>query len=190
VIAVKSFSLAVLALLLATSAAAQRRTFTANPSASQITMTLHTTHEVVNGVFHLQSGAITFDPANSTLSGSILVLAGSGTTGNSARDKRMNNSILLVDQHATVAFAPTSYTGTLAPTGDSTLQVTGIFTLLGIPHPITIPILVHLAGSTASAKAHLLIPYVQWGVKDPSFLIWKADKQVTVDLTLTGAVSP
>ena len=39
------------------------------------------------------------------------------------------------------------YAGAIAPSGDSTIQVTGIFTLLGTPHEITIPMLVHLDGA-------------------------------------------
>jgi hypothetical protein len=33
------------------------------------------------------------------------------------------------------------------------------------------------------------VPYVQWGLKDPSFMIWKADKDVAIDLLLTGQIS-
>ena len=70
------------------------------------------------------------------MSGSIVVLAGSGKTGNDSRDKKMNKDILKVDQYTTVSFAPKTYTGTIAPSGDSTIQVSGVFTLLGTPHDI------------------------------------------------------
>jgi polyisoprenoid-binding protein YceI len=119
----------------------------------------------------------------------VVVLAGSGKTGNDSRDKKMNKDILKVEQFATVSFDPKTYTGALAPSGDSNLQVTGIFTLLGTPHEITIPILVHLEGTTATAKAHFVVPYVDWGLKNPSFLIWKADNDVAIDLFLTGRLS-
>jgi polyisoprenoid-binding protein YceI len=119
----------------------------------------------------------------------VVVLAGSGKTGNGSRDKKMNKDILEVEQHATVSFEPKSYAGAIAPSGDSTIQVTGIFTLLGTPHEITIPILVHLEGTTATAKAHFVVPYIQWGLKDPSFLFWKAEKDVAIDLFLTGRLS-
>jgi hypothetical protein len=67
--------------------------------------------------------------------------------------------------------------------------VTGIFTLLGTPHEIAIPILVHLDGATATAKAHFVVPYVQWGLKNPSFMIWKADDDIAIDLSLAGRLS-
>ena len=184
-------SLAVLALtvLLAPVALAQQQTFVANPDASEVKMTLKTTREVVNGTFHIQSGSLEFDRSAAKMSGSVVVLAGSGKTGNGSRDKKMNKDILEVEQHATVSFEPKSYSGAIAPSGDSTIQVTGIFTLLGTPHEITIPILVHLEGTTATAKAHFVVPYIQWGLKDPSFLFWKADKDVAIDLSLTGRLS-
>jgi polyisoprenoid-binding protein YceI len=185
----KSFTVFALALLLAPLALAQQQTFVANPDASEVKMTLKTTHEVVNGTFHIQSGSLEFDRSAAKMSGSVVVLAGSGKTGNGSRDKKMNKDILEVEQHATVSFEPKSYAGAIAPSGDSTIQVTGIFTLLGAPHEITLPILVHLEDTSATAKAHFVIPYIQWGLKDPSFLFWKADKDVAIDLFLTGRLS-
>jgi polyisoprenoid-binding protein YceI len=185
----KSFAVFALAVILAPAALAQHQTFAVNPDASEIKMMLNTTHEVVNGAFHIQSGSIEFDPGAPRMSGSVVVLAGSGKTGNGSRDKKMNKDILKVEQYATVSFEPKTYAGAIALSGDSTIQVTGIFTLLGTPHEITIPILVHLDGSTATAKAHFVVPYVQWGLKNPSFLVWKADNDVAIDLFLAGRLS-
>ncbi|WP_158823511.1 YceI family protein [Granulicella sp. S156] len=182
----KSFAVVALALTLAPAALAQHQTFVVSPDASEVKMTLKTTHEIVNGTFHIQSGSIEFDRSTPKMSGSVVVLAGSGKTGNGSRDKKMYNDILKVEQHATVSFEPKSYAGTIATSGDSTIQVAGTFTLLGTPHEITIPILVHLEGTTATARTHFVVPYVQWGLKNPSFLIWKADNDVAIDLFLTG----
>ena len=185
----KSFTVFALVAVLAPAALAQHQTFAVNPDASQIKMTLNTTHEVVNGTFHVQSGWIEFDRGAPRISGSVVVFAGSCKTGNDSRDNKMNKDILRVEQYATVSFEPKAYAGAIAPSGDSTIQVTGIFTLLGTPHEITIPILVHLEGTTATAKAHFVVPYVQWGLKNPSFLIWKADNDVAIDLFLAGRLS-
>ena len=185
----KSFAVLALAVILAPAALAQHQTFAVDPDASEIKMTLNTTHEVVNGTFHIQTGSIEFDRSNPKMSGSVVVLAGSGKTGNGSRDKKMNKEILQVEQHATVSFEPKSYSGVIAPSGDSSLRVTGIFTLLGTPHEITIPILVHLEGPTATAKADFVVPYIQWGLKDPSFMFWKADKDVAIELFLAGRLS-
>ena len=185
----KSFAVLALAAILAPTALAQHQTFVVNPDASEVKMTLKTTHELVNGAFHIQSGSVEFDRSTPKMSGSVVVLAGSGKTGNGSRDKRMNKEILRVEQYATVSFEPKSYAGVIDPSGDSTIQVTGIFTLLGTPHEITIPMLVHLEGTTATAKAQFTLPYIQWGLKDPSFLFWKAEHEVAMNLLLTGRLS-
>lgn len=178
-----------LAVTLAPAALAQHQTFTVNPDASEVRMTLNTTHEVVHGVFHVQSGSIEFNRSAPKMSGSVVVLAGSGKTGNDSRDRKMYKDTLLVEQYATVSFAPKTYTGVIAPSGDSAIQVTGVFTLLGTPHEITISMRVHIDGADAIARAHFVVPYVQWGLKNPSFLVWKADNDVAIDLDLVGAIS-
>jgi polyisoprenoid-binding protein YceI len=178
-----------LAVLFASAALAQQETFVVNPAASEVKMTLNTTHEIVNGAFRVQSGSIEFGRGNPRMSGSVVVIAGSGKTGNDSRDKKMNEDVLKVERYATVSFEPKTYTGAIAPSGDSNIQVTGTLTLLGTPHEITVPMLVHFDGASATAKGHFMVPYVQWGLKNPSFLIWKAEHDVAIDLNLAGTVS-
>ena len=185
----KSFAAFALALSLTPAALAQHQTFAVDPDASEVKVTLKTTHELVNGTFHIQSGSIGFDRSTREMSGSVIVLAGSGQTGNGSRDKKMDKDVLRVEQYATVLFVPKSHTGTIAPSGDSILGVSGVFTLLGTPHEITIPMVVQLEGTAATAKADFVIPYVQWGLKNPSFLIWKADNDVAIHLFLRGRLS-
>jgi polyisoprenoid-binding protein YceI len=185
----KSFAVFTLAIILTPAAFAQHQTFVVNPDASEVKMTLKTTHEIVNGDFHVQSGSVEFDNGTPKMSGLIAVAAGSGKTGNNSRDKKMNKDILKVEQYATVSFQPRTYAGIVAPSGDSTIQVTGTFTLLGTPHEITVPMQVHLDGASASARGHFMVPYVQWGLKNPSFLIWKAENDVAIDLNLVGTIS-
>ena len=185
----KSLAIVALALLFAPAALAQHQTFTVNPDASEVKMKLNTTHEVVNGTFHIQSGSINFERTACRISGTVIVAAGSGKTGNDSRDKKMNKDILKVDQFTTVSFAPKTCNGTIAASGDSTIQVSGVFTLLGTAHDLTIPMQIHIDGSKATAKAQFVVPYVEWGLKNPSFLIWKAENDVAIDLNLVGAIS-
>jgi polyisoprenoid-binding protein YceI len=185
----KVFATVVVSVVFAQTALAQHQTFSINPDTSEVRMALKTNHEIVNGTFHVQSGSIEFDRSASKMSGNVLVVAGSGKTGNDSRDKKMNKEILKVDQYATVSFAPKTYAGAIAPSGDSTIQVSGVLTLLNTPHDITIPMQVRLEGAAGTAKAHFVVPYVQWGLKNPSFMIWKADNDVAIDLNLIGQVS-
>jgi len=187
----KSFSaiLLIAAVSLAPAAFAQHQTFTVNPNSSQIAFSLAGTGHHVQGTFHVQSGAIDFDPKASTISGSIVVSAASGNSGDKGRDKKMDGDVLEIQRFADISFSPKSYQGSLSPTGDSTLQVSGVFTLHGSPHDITVPMQIHIDGSNLTAKGHFTVPYVQWGLKDPSVFILKVAKEVDIDLALQGSLS-
>lgn len=78
---------------------------------------------------------------------------------------------------AEISFAPKSYQGTIAPSGDSTIQVTGVLTLHGAPHDLTLPMQLHIDGASLTAKGHLTVPYVQWGLKDPSIFVLKVARR-------------
>jgi polyisoprenoid-binding protein YceI len=183
-----SFLLA-LPLLIASNAVAQHQTFTATPEASDVQFTLGGSDHTTHGTFHVKDGVIDFDRGASTISGTIDVAAGSGNSGNQSRDKKMTNAVLDATHFADVSFVPHSYQGTIAPSGDSMIQVSGTFTLHGTPHEITVPVQLHTDGSNCTVKTHFTVPYVQWGLKDPSVLIFKVSKEVDIDLTLVGHLS-
>ena len=179
----------VLALSLAQAAFAQRQTFTVNPDASQVGFGLNATGHRVQGTFHVQSGSIQFDAAAHTISGSIVVAASSGNSGDAGRDKKMNSEVLNSAQFAQISFEPKSFQGALAPAGDSSLQVAGVFTLHGTPHDLTLPMQIHIDHGTMTAKGQFQVPFVQWGLKDPSIFVLKVAKQVDIDLNLSGTVA-
>jgi polyisoprenoid-binding protein YceI len=178
----------ILSVALAPMAFAQHQTFTVNPDASKVAFALGGNTHHVEGTFHVQSGSIDFD--SSTISGSVVVAAGSGNSGDQSRDKKMNSDVLDVAHYADVSFVPKSYQGTIAASGDSTIQVIGVFTLHGTPHDLTVPMQIRIEGTALSAKTHFTVPYVQWGLKDPSIFILKVAKVVDIDLTLAGSLSP
>jgi polyisoprenoid-binding protein YceI len=184
----KSLFLA-LPLFFASLALAQHQTFTVNPDASKVAFSLGGNTHHVDGSFHVQSGSIDFDRSAQTISGSVVVAAGSGNSGDQGRDKKMNSDVLDVSHFADVSFVPKSYQGSIAPTGDSTIQVAGVFTLHGSPHDLTVPMQIHIDGTALTAKTHFTVPYVQWGLKDPSIFILKVAKVVDIDLALAGSLS-
>ena len=177
-------------LLFAGAALAQHQTFTVDPNASQVAFALGGNGHHVNGTFHVQSGSVDFDRTAHTISGSIVVAAGSGNSGEVSRDKKMNKDVLDVEKYSEITFAPQKLDGTIAATGDSTIQVSGTFTLHGTPHDITVPMQIHIDAGALTAKTHFVVPYVKWGLKDPSVFILKVAKEVDIDLTLVGKVTP
>ncbi len=175
--------------LFAASAFAQHQTMTVTPGASEVKFALKGTGHETHGGFHVDKGVVHFDRSAPKIDGLIVVAAGSGDTGSEGRDKKMKAEVLDVPHFAEITFVPTGYQGTIAPTGDSTIQVTGTFTLHGTPHEITVPMQLHIDGATCTAKTHFVVPYVKWGLKDPSVFILKVAKEVDVDLTLVGVLS-
>ena len=181
--------LVALLLFFASSALAQHQTFAVSPETSDVSFTLGGSGHETHGTFHVRSGSIHFDPTNQKLSGSVVVAAGSGKTGNDSRDKKMTNEVPDAPHSADVSFVPQSYQGTIATAGDSTIQVTGTFTLHGTPHDLTAPMQIHIDAANCTAKTHFIVPYVEWGLKDPSVFILKVAKEVDVNLTLVGKLS-
>ncbi len=171
-------------------ALAQHQDFTVNPNSSQVAFSLGGNAHHVDGTFHVQSGTVSFDRTARTISGSIVVAAGSGNSGDQSRDKKMNTDVLEVARYAEISFVPKSFQGAVAATGDSTIQVTGVFTLHGTPHDLTVPMQIHIDGATLTAKTRFTVPYVKWGLKDPSIFILKVAKEVDIDLTLAGSLFP
>jgi polyisoprenoid-binding protein YceI len=155
---------------------------------SEVHFTLTDTLHTVHGTFHIQQGDITFDPATGHANGSIVVDALSGKSGNPVRDHRMAKEELKAPDYKTVAFAPTRFTGTFNPTGDSTLQVHGLFTLLGTPHEIDVPMQLQVSGDQIHAVGSFAVPYIQWGLKDPSTFMIHVEKEVHVELDLSGTL--
>lgn len=176
-------------LLCAASASGQHQNFNVSLESSEVRFTLGGSAHETHGTFHVQSGSIDFDRSSPKMSGNIVVAAGSGKTGNDSRDKKMTNEVLEASRFTAVTFSPHTYQGTVAPHGDSTLQVTGIFTLHGTPHELTVPMQIHIEGTHCTARTHFAVPYVKWGLKDPSVFILKVAKEADVDLTLVGDLS-
>jgi polyisoprenoid-binding protein YceI len=168
-------------------AMAQQTSFHIDPAQSKVQFSLGGFHEV-NGFFQIGSGDIQFDRKTGAMSGLISVQAGSGNSGNSARDKKMKNDELHAGKFPAITFAPTQFTGMLKDAGESTIQVHGTFTLIGKSHPIVVPMTVTIHGNQCVAKGSFVVPYVEWGMKDPTMMFMKEAKDVKIDLTFQGTL--
>jgi polyisoprenoid-binding protein YceI len=139
---------------------------------------LHTVH----GIFKLKSGMIRFDPSTGKASGEIIVDATSGDSGSGSRDRRMHRDILESNKFMEITFTPRQLKGTLAPHGVSHLEVSGQIHLHGQDHEITLPIDTQADGKALQFTTQLVIPYVEWGLKNPSTFILRVSDKVTVDI--------
>jgi polyisoprenoid-binding protein YceI len=110
---VRSF-VVVLPLLFASSVLAQHQTFTVSPESSDVSFTLLGSDHGTHGTFHVKNGSIDFDRSAPQMSGTVVVAAGSGKTGNDSRDKKMTETVLDSPHFAEVSFVPKSYLGMIA----------------------------------------------------------------------------
>ncbi len=147
---------------------------------------LHT----VKGTFLLKRGAIHFDPATGKASGEIAFDATSGKTGNSSRDNKMHKDVIESGRYPEIVFRPDRADGELDASGASTLQVHGMFTIHGVEHEVTFPVEVNFAGSSWTAQASFQVPYVRWGMKNPSKLFLRVDDVVQVQFHAFGSAAP
>jgi len=158
-----------------------------DPAHTTIQFTLSATLHTVHGTFKLKHGDIHFDPAAGKISGEVVADATAGNSGDQSRDRRMHKDILESSKYPEIVFTPDRVDGTVAPEGASQIQVHGMFRIHGDAHEITLPVDVNIANGQVSAKTHFTIPYVKWGMKNPSnFFLHVADK-VEIDAA-AGAV--
>ena len=104
------------------------------------------------------------DPATGAVEGEMVVDATSLESGNARRDKQMHRKVLASAEYPRIVFRPRAFTGVfdLQPVDDG----------------------VHIAAS-------FQVPYVAWGLPNPSRVVLRVAKEVEVEIegtvTLAGA---
>lgn len=185
------FPALLVSLLLAAQPAGQTRRVTVhlNPAKTQIRWTLTDVLHTVHGTFALKDGTVTFDPETGTAQGQVVVETASGQSGDDMRDRKMRKDILETQQYPEAIFRPERVRGRLEPGGTATLMVDGTFTIHGSSHPLTLTVQAQMqSGQQVTATTHFVVPYVAWGMTDPSTFVLRVQKQVAVDVTAAGTV--
>jgi polyisoprenoid-binding protein YceI len=156
-----------------------------DPAKTKVQFTLHDVLHTVHGTFQLKSGSIRFDPDSGKAWGQIVIDVTSGESGSEARDRRMHKEILQSQRFPLATFTPDHVDGKLAPQGQSQIDVHGVFKIQGADHELTMHFQVECTGGQYVASTHFVIPYVEWGMKNPSNFLLKVDKTVDVDVQTT-----
>jgi polyisoprenoid-binding protein YceI len=171
-----------------TQAAPQQFTLTLDPAQSSLHWVLDTTLHTVHGTFLLKRGSLTFNADSGKASGEMVASATSGESGNESRDKKMHNDILESRKYQEIVFRADRIDGKVSPTGPSSVQLHGTFSLHGAEHELTVPVQEEITGGQWKGSAKFIVPYIQWGLKNPSTFLLKADPTVEVELQLSGAI--
>jgi polyisoprenoid-binding protein YceI len=185
------FFAALLACLSASAGDVSAQDFTVqlDPARTNIAFTLGDVLHTVHGTFQLKSGTIHFNPGTGAASGLVVVDVTSGDSGNKSRDRKMHKDILESAKYPDATFTPNKVSGQFNPQGASTLEVGGIFRLHGSDHPVTLTFPVQVQGSTINMTTHMVIPYVRWGLKNPSTFILRVSDKLDLDVKATGQLT-
>jgi len=159
-----------------------------DPSQSAIHWSLGSSLHTVHGTFALKKGSMQLDLATGKASGEIVADATSGKSGNDGRDRKMHKDVLESGRFSEVIFRPDRITGKLDKQGESTVQMHGILVLHGSEHELTVPVQANIAGDHWTGSSKFSVPFVEWGLKNPSTWLLKVEHSVMIDLELKGAV--
>jgi polyisoprenoid-binding protein YceI len=162
--------------------------FSLNPAHSNVHWALGSSLHTVHGTFVFKQGRLQIDPASGKVSGEIVADATSGNSGNDSRDKKMHKEVLESARFSEVIFRPDSFTGKLTSQGESTVEVHGIFVLRGGEHELTVPTRVTIDGDHWTGSAKFNVPFIDWGLKNPSTWLLKVEHGVKVELELKGTL--
>jgi polyisoprenoid-binding protein YceI len=179
-------TLASIALLCAgvTGSSGQEIALDLDPARTTVQFTLGGTLHTVHGSFKLKRGAIRFDPATGKIGGEVVVDATSGESDSEGRDRRMHDNILESARYPEIVFTPDRVAGAVARQGASQVEVHGMFRMHGAEHEVMLPVQVLMTptAEATTAKIHFTIPYVKWGLKNPSTLFLRVSDKVDIDI--------
>ena len=156
------------------------------PANTAVDFTLGDILHTVHGLFKLKQGEINYDFATTAVRGQLVIDATSGESGNRSRDHKMHREILESAQYPEIIFRPDRVQGAVAPAGTSNVQVHGLFSIHGAEHELTMPVRVEIFPDHWIADTHFSIPYVKWGIKNPSTLFLRVSESVEIDIHATG----
>ncbi|HVJ09133.1 MAG TPA: YceI family protein [Acidisarcina sp.] len=167
---------------------AQKMTVRLDPAQTEIRWKLTDTLHNIHGTFKLKTGKMSFDPAVGLAEGEFLVDADSGDSGSSMRDGVMKKKVLQTDRYPLISFRAAKIAGEPKPASMQDVTVDGTFNIHGADHALRMGLKVQMDGDKIAATTHFVVPYVDWGMKDPSNFVLKAGKQVDVDVVTHGTI--
>jgi polyisoprenoid-binding protein YceI len=160
-----------------------------DPQSSSINFVVKATLHSVHGKADAASGSLILDTESGVMSGEVVVDAVSADTGNKKRDKKMHAKVLRSAQHSRIVLRPRRLDGNLATEGASEVTLHGNMVVLGQPHDVHIPLQIEIINGRFTAVAVFDLPYVDWGLEDPSTFVLRVAKVVEVKVAAEGSIT-
>jgi len=154
---------------------------------SKVHWALNTTFHTVHGTFALKKGMMRVDLQPGMATGEIIVDAASGSSGDDGRDRKMHKEVLESSRYADIVFRPDRVEGKIARQGISIVRVHGVFVLHGNEHEMTVPVQAELNAGHWTASSKFDVPFIDWGLKNPSSFFAKVNHAVEIELELKGS---
>jgi polyisoprenoid-binding protein YceI len=180
---------AVVCLSIVVPASADQIELALDPDATTVSFVLGATMHKVRGDFQLDRGRVVYDPATGAVSGEVVVDARSGDSGNEKRDRDMHRKVLESESYPTFVLRPRRLEGDLPAAGAGQLTLVGNMVIHGDEHAVEIPFSVSVDGAVVRISAEFEVPYVEWGLKDPSKFMLRVAKHVTVSVEAHGTIT-
>ena len=160
-----------------------------DPDRTAISFSLPATLHTVNGTMKLQRGFIAFEAATGRAQGEVVVSSRSAATGHKGRDRTMHRKVLDSERFPLMVFYPEKVKGSLVDGETGELVVEGWIELQGERHPIAWLTRVEREADHLSVGIDFEIPYVEWGLNDPSKLLLRVGPVVRVRVHAQGILS-
>ena len=161
-----------------------------DPGHTKVEYTVKSTLHTVHGTFALKSGRVDYDAKTGSAGGEIVVDATSGDSGSDARDHRMNKAILECAEFSEIKFVPDHVEAQAPAEGaEPVLQLHGRFWLHGTPHEMVIAATVHQENGLMKITSGFQVPYVEWGLKNPSMFLLKVNDTVDVHIDADAKIA-
>ena len=167
--------------------AASQSLFELDTQQSRVSFTLPATMHTVHGTFAVRSGAVRFDARSA--SGTITLDATSGRTGNDGRDRKMHREILESGRFPEITLTVQRLTGEVPSEGHSQVTVEGTIAVHGTSHAVSLTVPIEVRGGQVSGDASFVVPYVAWGLKNPSTFLLHVSETVTVEIHAVGRLT-
>lgn len=180
-----------MALLLAValgSAAGQATKLQLDPQQTTVNFTLADVLHTVHGTFRARPGSLNFDSGSGDLAGEIAVDTRTGQSGNGMRDRKMHREVLESERYPEITFRTDRVYGAVLQQGKSSVRLHGVFTIHGADHELIVPAQVEMFPDHWTAALHFSIPYVKWGMKNPSTLFLRVSESVDIDVNAAGTI--
>lgn len=163
--------------------------FELEPTASRIEFTFGATLHTVEGTFPLREGELYFDPETGDVTGHLVIDATGGDTGSARRDEVMHEQILESAEHPEFVLTPQAITGIERDADGFRGTLQASFRIHGETHPLAIPIDARrVEPGRGEVTGELEIPWVAWGLHDPSNFVLRVDKVMTLRFRVAGAL--